>query len=404
MLEIKQISGPVSMYYLKPINDYIGMHGMPMFLLFGDMHDSYENMCSDCTCEDSKKCCHIIYDIEFLKKIEKLARPHRPIDFYIEFFEETTGIFASPLDDFREPEFQACYKRTLKNQSNCPAPGIRWHYSDIRKSYTKNNIENIFDSLQKFTRFCIELNKTLHYNGMHREDWLVTDKSSLKYKKHTGIDITKIKEIHKIIDLIEKLQHLKLDGFDYKDKLAEEIIEFLFTSEYPSLIHKQFKKQMKNSFWADKDYIIQIFSDCLTYSPYFKKYEFDSKTFDKLRKFDMKGDYRRMSEYLMIINGIFVDLYIILRAMKSIESPPSLCIAYLGNAHIMNIANILLNTGYYELAAEVKPKRDDSDNQNRCLPFDIFDDLKTSLKLYKGVKNSSSSSRKTKKTSSKSKS
>lgn len=90
--------------------------------------------------------------------------------------------------------------------------------------------------------------------------------------------------------------------------------------------------------------------------------------------------------------------------MKNIESPPSLCIAYLGNAHIMNIANILLNTGYYELAAEVKPKRDDSDNQNRCLPFDIFDDLKTSLKLYKGVKNSSSSSRKTKKTSSKSKS
>ncbi len=90
--------------------------------------------------------------------------------------------------------------------------------------------------------------------------------------------------------------------------------------------------------------------------------------------------------------------------MKKIDSPPSLCIAFLGNAHIMNIANMLFDTGYYEVGAEVNAVAGSSDDQTRCLPFDIFDDLKTSLKLYKGVKKSSSSTRKTKKTSSKSKS
>lgn len=400
MTDLNRISGPVSMYYLKPKDS---SSTLPLFLLFGDKHGSDENMCSDCTCEDSKRCCHLISDKEFLKKIEKLARPDRPIDFYIEYFAETTGVFESILDDFREPEFQTCYKRTLKNQSNCPVPGIRWHYSDIRKSYTKNNIENIFDSLQKFTRFCIELNKTKIYEGMNREDWLNMNKSSLMYKKHTGIDISKTEEIHKIIDLIKKLQHLTVNGLAYLDKLAEEMIDFIFTSEYPSLIHKQFKKQVKTSVFADKSYIIKMYRDCLLYRN-FKKYDFDNKTFDQLKKFDIKGDYKRMSEYLLITTGIFVDLYIILRAMKKIESPPSLCVAFLGNAHITNIADMLFNTGYYEVEAAVDAVDGSSDDQNRCLQFDIFDDLKISLQTSKGVKKRSSSTRKTKKTSSKSKS
>jgi hypothetical protein len=60
--------------------------------------------------------------------------------------------------------------------------------------------------------------------------------------------------------------------------------------------------------------------------------------------------------------------------MKKVQLPPSLCIGYMGDAHIKNIVNILLSSDYYSVVASVK-----EDNENRCLPFDIFDDLGASL-------------------------
>ncbi len=111
---ISRISGPVSFYYLKP-KDSSG--NLPLILLFGDVHFSYDNMCTDCTCEDEKNCCHAIYDDNFLKKLEKLARPNRPIDFYVEYFDNiyTRGFFESPLEKFIEPRFTFCYRHTVKN-------------------------------------------------------------------------------------------------------------------------------------------------------------------------------------------------------------------------------------------------------------------------------------------------
>ena len=38
---MSKISGPVSMYYLKPISN-----DMPIILLFGDHHFSYDHMCN----------------------------------------------------------------------------------------------------------------------------------------------------------------------------------------------------------------------------------------------------------------------------------------------------------------------------------------------------------------------
>ena len=362
---VNRISGPVSFYYLKPKDS---SSTLPLFLLFGDVHESYENMCSECTCEDKKKCCHAIYDKAFLKKIEKLAKPDRPIDFYTEHFEDSDGLFNGPLDKFMEPEFQACYKRTLKNKKNCPAPKIRWHYSDIRFAETKNNIENLFYSLYKFIYFCIELNRTKSYEDIPLDIWLKADKSRLAYKNNTGIDISKTEELHKIIDLLAELSHLTID------ELAERIIDFLFESKkYPSLIHKQFKKQVKNSVFADKSYIVKIMRDSL--ERWSLNYNVDSKLFEQLKNFDITGDYTTMFDYLFMITAIFVDIYVILRIMKNITSPPSLCIAYLGNAHILNIANILLEIGYNPSVVLNRYE------ENRCLQFDnVLEDLRSSLK------------------------
>jgi hypothetical protein len=104
-------------------------------------------------------------------------------------------------------------------------------------------------------------------------------------------------------------------------------------------------------------------------------YNVDSKLFEQLKNFDITGDYTTMFEYLLMITAIFVDIYVILRIMKNITSPPSLCIAYLGDAHILNIANILLEIGYNPTVVLNRYE------ENRCLQFDnVLEDLRSSLK------------------------
>lgn len=358
---ITHISGPVSMYYLKP-ND----SSLPLFLLFGDIHGSYDNMCPNCTCDDREGCCQYIHSISFLKKLESLAKPDVPIDFYTEYFEDDDdGAFESPLDRFRQPDFQNCYKRTSKNRSNCHVPEIRWHYSDIRMSNIKNNIETMFESLYIFIQFCIDLNKKQSYEGVSMSEWLNMDKSSKIYKRYTGIDISKKKDLHKIIDVISSL-----------DELPERIVDFLFSYDYlsssPSLIYKQFKKQVKTRPFADKKFIVEIVRK--SFKTKFNKIDLDEELFEKLAKFDITANYKPISNFLLHINSTFVDLYTILRVMKKVQLPPSLCIGYMGDAHIKNIVNILLSSDYYSVVASVK-----EDNENRCLPFDIFDDLGASL-------------------------
>ena len=379
-----QISGPVSMYYLKP-ND----SSLPLFLLFGDIHNSFDNMCSECTCEERKRCCHRIYDIDFLKKIEKLSRPQRPVDFYIEYFEaDDDGAFESPLDHFREPNFRNCYRRTVKNRKNCYAPDIRWHYSDIRMAHTKNNIENLFESLYVFIQFCMDLNKTQSYEGISMSHWLKMDKSSLTYKKVAGIDISKKEDIYQIIKLLAEFNQQTIAEF------AERIVDFVFTSEYPSLIQKQFRKQVKTSIFADKSFVVKMMRDSLQ-SKLAANLDVDDKLFDKLAKFDITANYKPLAYLLLHINSTFVDLYTILRAMKKNDTPPALCVAYLGNAHILNMVDILLSTDYYQVEASVE-----ENDENRCLPFDIFDDLRKSL----SKRSSSRTARTGRKFSSKSKS
>jgi hypothetical protein len=387
---ISRISGPVSFYYLKP-KDSSG--NLPLILLFGDVHFSYDNMCTDCTCEDEKNCCHAIYDDNFLKKLEKLAKPNRPIDFYIEFFDNfDKGVFfGSPLDKFMEFKFTFCYRHAVNliKYKYCPAPGIRWHYTDIRKSQRKNNIENMFAIVQKFTEFCSFLKRSNILFDITRDEWLSFDKSTLLDKLNLEtplkIDVSKTEEMHKIIDLIGDLRHLTID------KCAEHIIDFIFESKSPSLIYKQFKKQAKTSVFAEKSSIVNMMHDSLFNNNDFKLFQFDIKKLDikildQLKNFDLTGDYSVIRNYLMVINAVFVDLYTILRITKKVESPPSLCIAYLGNAHITSIAHNFLSTGKYE-----KKVFEERDREKRCLNFsNVFDDLRTSLKNRNPSSSSSS--------------
>ena len=182
---MNQISGPVSIYYLKPINTE-----MPLVLMFGDIHGSYENMCSNCKCKDEgKDCCHEIYDTDFLQKLDRLSTPATPVDFYIEYFDDNEGSFEGPLDKFRKPAFRPCYNRAIKHFTECPAQNVRWQYSDIRLSKVKNNIEHIFDSLYAFIEFSNTLKDKKVANGVSINTWKrISDcihKKGLKFDQET---------------------------------------------------------------------------------------------------------------------------------------------------------------------------------------------------------------------------
>lgn len=452
---MSKISGPVSMYYLKPISN-----DMPIILLFGDHHFSYDYMCNKAeahevtvvgdevasrarttrrvqpqsglrlmipysdnnsisnykgsTEEEGSKGIgrskvrlrrsgaaeHVvsfieIYSPEFLKQLDKLSTPSRPIDFYVEYFDDNdNGSFGSPLDKFTEPLFQPCYKKTIKRGSRCPAPNIRWHYSDIRLSKMKNNIEYIFDTLYVFTQFCEAVVKHGRYEGVSLESWkqisytihqrnmkfgsklieqLVKERRDLNtpykildfYKKHTGIDVAKKIVLHKIIKV-----------FETKDlaSLAANIVDLIFSytnaTAYPSLIYKQFVKQDGRSLFSRKEFVVNALRNSLerkmSYNP-------PSETeLAKLLSFDIAPS--QLDTPLLHINSTFVDLYMILRMMKKIDKPPALCIGYFGNMHVQNLVNILMQTEYYKLDHSVEEHR-----ENRCLPFEI--DLRKDLAL-----------------------
>ena len=415
---INKISGPVSMYYLKPNYEIIKDNhiNLPLFLLFGDFHFSYDNMCSECTCEKtSKTCCSKIYSGDFIKTINNLSTPTRPIDFYTEYFDDNDdGGFDGPLDKFREPEFQPCYKKDIKTHTQCPAKNIRWQYSDIRLSKLKNNIEYIFDSIYVFTEFCEKLNDNNKFEGLSIDTWskisncihnknskfdketidrFIEEKPAFAnklenidffitafYTKHSGIDVVKTEHMRKIINMLSEFLFTHNQDID---KLASDIVDLLLsynTSAYQSLIFKQFVKQDNNSIFGTKNFLIDSFKNSLHNRLVgFDYSKIDKKTLDNLFKFELFGEnYAEINTLLLHINSIFLDIYTILRIMKKIEDPPSLCIGYFGNAHTKSIVDILMTSGYYKKDFFI-----DEQKQNRCLTFNIDDiNLLSDLKRH----------------------
>ena len=394
---MNKISGPVSIYYLKPINTE-----MPLVLMFGDIHGSYENMCSNCTCEsEGKDCCHEVYDTAFLKKLDRLSTPATPVDFYVEYFDDNDGKFSSPLDKFREPVFRPCYNRSIKRFTECPAPNIRWQYSDVRFSKIKNNIEQVFDSLLTFVDFSNEVRDKKEVKGISSNTWkLISDCIHGKggkfdedtiakfvkerpefatktknigyyivdiYKKASGIDVAKKAKLVEIIETIAAAFNNRLTI----DVFAQTVMEYIFrydnTSEYPSLIYKQFVKQKSRSLFATREFVSNAFQT--SYQDKLSVYiwdEMDKNAFESLSQFEVGKNYDGIDTMLLHVTSTFVDIYTILRMMKDIRTSPALSIAYFGDAHVKNICSILIKSGGY-----TKAFVSEEHNENRCINYSL---------------------------------
>ena len=419
---MNKISGPVSVYYLKPINTE-----MPLVLMFGDIHGSYDNMCSNCTCKyEGKDCCHEVYDTAFLRKLDRLSTPATPVDFYIEYFDDNDGQFNSPLDKFREPVFRPCYNRSIKKFTECPAPNIRWQYSDVRFSKIKNNIEQVFDSLLTFVDFSNDVRDKKEVKGISANTWkqisecihgkggkfdedtiakFVSERPEFAaktknigyyivdiYKKASGIDVAKKTKLLEIIEAISEAFKNRAT----MDIFAQMVMEYIFrydnTSDTPSLIYKQFVKQKSRSLFATKEFVSNAFQT--SYQDKLSIYiwdEMDKKTFESLSKFELGKNYDGLDKLLLHVTSTFVDIYTILRMMKDVKTSPALSIAYFGDAHIRNIYNVLIKSGSYTKAFVSK-----EDNENRCIKYrldqiDVIRDFKEHTQLKEKSSNKTKS-------------
>lgn len=159
---IQRISGPISMYYLRPdpsfMKDYlaVGIY-LPLVMLWGDQHESVSGQCDSCECGE-EECCRAIYDASFVKSLDQLGKEY-PIDFYTEWNGSRDPSITTRYKDnilfyhFLTRLTLPCHNVSLRSKENyhslCPTRNIRWHYSDVR--FEQNTIEgNILEPFRYF--------------------------------------------------------------------------------------------------------------------------------------------------------------------------------------------------------------------------------------------------------------
>jgi hypothetical protein len=132
---IQRLSGPIGFTFLRPRND---IKSLPLIVLFGDEHESYERNCMNCDCYRNKNgCCYTITDPNFLRILDTLADDNHPVDFYVETPFTGRGEVGGNgyMTDIAAGDMRICYNRLLRDKDiyqKCPTKKIRWHISDIR--------------------------------------------------------------------------------------------------------------------------------------------------------------------------------------------------------------------------------------------------------------------------------
>jgi hypothetical protein len=344
-----KISGPVSMYVLKPTEKAYKLPlSIPIIMLFGDRHDTRENECANC--ENDPRCYEI--DNRLLAKLNELTSKKYPIDFYTETFgshqidkqDEKSRLYSFISIDHL---ISTCYGPNKKN--TCPYPNIRFHFSDSR-----------------------------HANG---------------YFEYT------INHIHQIVSAIvnEKIKAEELERYNYVQSTIDELIE---------LFEKNDKDTIKYAFF---DYIInkpnslirkefnrlEIVNDMNIWRYYFGKIYLQSEAdmnmeriLDGLKsiRFDQSTNVKTLSTILISLHIFMLrtiarvlDIYFLMRVFKTLQpkagtnsNRSGVAIGYFGDVHTRNIVHFLVETELYTLVYgnPTDMNEEDSTNSNRCITID----------------------------------
>ena len=314
---IKEISGPVSIHILKPKNPEL-----PIFLLFGDVHESYANMC------DKKPYSYIIYEKPFIDLFDI-----KGVDFFIEdhyhnpletdlhklLEEEPDDILSELLNISR-----GCYNRIDK--SKCLTKFIRWHFVDSRNVVLKCNHKVLFSYI--FGRL-LEVIEVIKKEDL---DEYYINKIKEYYKEFLII----LNKNSSFVDcILNDLLNIKQNEKNKSScKILDKLKEFYLDKE--NLLYLEYKKcNNLSSYNYIKCLLIDFFKD------------FDKKTddeiFKKIKNFKKKSF---LCYILKEISTFSVDIYYILRSFKYTDS--KLNIGYFGLSHTINIKDFLIYSNLYE--------------------------------------------------------
>ena len=327
---ITSVSGPIDMVIMKPTRKF-STYKNPIFILFGDYHNSFSNMCNDCSCPaNNNECCYEIFSKDFLKIIDGLAKD------YNVYFNYEFGLGTNWYLNNRGPLHQ--FHNTLLSCQNksptCFVKNVKWQLADIRKEWRKYDffkcLQDLYDIIKDFDDLDINEAKSFARN----------------YKQYHTI-LTKF-----------------LDKDFYKQKLNNLVYK---QAQKMSLEWDRYISRYYNLFWKRPTLDKKLFLDFLNDI-------FDMKDLEKYRHY--LDYFESLKKNIFEFTSLSVDLYFILRSFKTTSDGKNavVSIGYFGASHTGRTERFLTEIlGEYEVEFCYKPswKYGDpnrlTDTLNRCM-------------------------------------
>lgn len=352
---VTSISGPVSMVIIKPLQKF-STHKNPIFILFGDIHDSYSGMCEECTCGGGESCCYPIYSPELIKLIDGIAK-HHTVYFSTEYglndpFLKLGKMVSGPSRKFLETIALCNMKKR-----QCFTKNINWQLVDIRNNWKKYDFFNCMQDL-----FVL----LIWMNDETISKYLVDNKATeiaQKYQQYYEI----------VLKFMDKDFYKKQSDHNliYKQSAKMSKEWEVYIEKYYEVFWERVYKLTEFSVKFYKELIDFIFSRIP--SPFHRHTVFES-----LEKYRFSWRNKDLGEDIFMYTAVSVDLYFILRSFKTTSSKKNavVSIAYLGVGHTDNIEKFLTEIkGDYEVVFSSSKPSIDSSDINRCLEIDKPIDL-----------------------------
>ena len=362
----------------------------PIFILFGDIHFSRENICTDCTCKTDveKSCCYEVYSNDFLKLIDKIASdPKYPVDFSIEaglhsvslesldkdssyanvraFVDSSileANVQNTPMKLLRERIF-TCYLRNVKEKkleyykNNCPTINIRWQLADTRQV----NVKEGFNYKYNFGKFMHDIMFFFHF--IYNTDVITTEnfKEFLKNRfdnikhfinkteYHEALKHIFDKDYYKYIDkdtslVFKQLKKLPKEEQKIWEKWIEEYYKYLheiYIKRQPILLNIDF---LKNKYDDYIEYLIEFLEIYYGNHPHISAENIFNVYLIMIKDISKQLAMLIFLRFIEITSGE-LDLYFILRSFKKPEGSnnPLISIGYFGADHCRFISYFLKN-------------------------------------------------------------
>jgi hypothetical protein len=408
---INKISGPVSLTILKPTDDNYRNLKAPIFILFGDIHWSNENLCNNCVCSTvARECCYPIYSYDFLKLIDKLGvDSNYPVHFstemglksYLTSKSQDKEKYIKSRDSSKHyplplltNKIEACYSKELKEKNPiiydelCPTKNIIWNAVDTRDFTTKDNFSNFLGNFFKI------LYHSFNYTIKSGEEKLESEKNlEGEFGDIIYYNYKYFKELENYLnvdDIICKIKNKEINSLVFKqfNKLEDDrkkIFGPLIIQFYKEILNEEYEYFKENKIKLQE--LLKKIIDFIVRSKALSDDDmYDIDTFNKFLIYIEDVDRHLLLNLRNIVMDLVsteLDLYFLLRSFKTPKGSknPLISIGYFGNAHVKNISLFLKDKLNYE---EVYYQYD-GDN-DRCLEIKKHIDLNEIIKHYKDLK------------------